>query len=46
MMMIMPNVFSCRVKIAAKTRMMMVTGIAARVKANSTSVFPVTMTTN
>jgi hypothetical protein len=45
-MMTMPNVFSRRVKIAAKIRIMMVTGIAARVSENSTSVLPVTITTN
>lgn len=42
----MPSVFSRLVKNAAKSRINIVTGIAARVKANSTSVFPVTMTTN
>jgi hypothetical protein len=46
MMMAMPKVFSRRVKKAAKRRMMMVIGIATRVRANSTSVFPVTITTN
>jgi hypothetical protein len=46
MMMAMPKVFSRRVKKAAKRRMMMVMGIATRVRANSTSVFPVTITTN
>jgi hypothetical protein len=42
----MPSVFSRRVKNAAKIKIRMVTGIAAIVNANSTSVFPVTMTTN
>ena len=42
----MPNVFSRRVKTAAKNKIKMVTGIAARVRPNSTSVFPVTITTN
>lgn len=42
----MPNVFSRRVKTAAKNKIKIVTGIAARVKPNSTSVFPVTITTN
>lgn len=45
-MTIMPNVFSHRVKNAAIKRMMMITGIAARVRANSVSLLPVTMTTN
>jgi hypothetical protein len=46
MITIMPTVLSLRVKKAAKRRIIMVTGIAASVSANSVSVCPVTMTTN
>lgn len=46
MMMIMPNEFSRRTNTAAHIKIKMVTGMAAIVRANSVSVFPVTMTTN
>lgn len=45
-MTIIPAVFSRRVQNAAITRMRIVTGIAANVRANSTVAFSVTITTN
>lgn len=45
-MIIIPTVLSRRTNTAAQMRIKMVTGIAARVSANSISCLPVTMTTN
>lgn len=46
MVIIIPTVLSRRTKTAAHTRIKIVTGIAANVRANSESCLPVTMTMN